>query len=178
MARKNEVQEEVAPNLIPMIDIMFLLLLFLMLGAEMGHKELEDVVLPLATAIKEDKDADEGKDRLTVNVFHRYANEVQCPTHSANQPCREDRHWRIHIKGNDYTEVDKLKVKLKEESEVFKDQSLKEKDSERRVMVRADGGAPYGFVQDVMGACATVGIYQIECGAARPPAESGAASGH
>jgi biopolymer transport protein ExbD len=38
--------------------------------------------------------------------------------------------------------------------------------SERVVMIRADKAAPYGQVQEVVNACAKVGIYKIECGAA------------
>jgi biopolymer transport protein ExbD len=41
--------------------------------------------------------------------------------------------------------------------------------SDRTVLVRADASAPYGFVQEVMNSCAKVGIYKLECGAARPP---------
>ena len=53
--RGPEVQEEIPCNLIPMIDIMFLLLLFFMLGADMGQRELEDVILPKALNVKEEK---------------------------------------------------------------------------------------------------------------------------
>ena len=80
--RKLELQEDVAPNLIPMIDIMFLLLLFFMLGADMGQRDIEEVQLPKATSIREDKEAEKkGGGRLTVNVLHRYKNELACPAH-------------------------------------------------------------------------------------------------
>ena len=71
MSKKMAVQEEVAPNLIPMIDIMFLLLLFFMLSADMGQRELEEVTLPKAMSVKEDT-ATKGKSnqRLTINVYH------------------------------------------------------------------------------------------------------------
>ena len=72
------------------------------------------------------------------------------------------------IRGGDYTEAAKLAVFLKSEAESYKTDDPKSRASERRVMIRADGAAPYGFIQDVMGACARVGIYKIECGAARP----------
>ena len=45
-AKKLQGAEHTNPNLIPMIDIMFLLLLFFMLGADMGHRDLESVRLP------------------------------------------------------------------------------------------------------------------------------------
>ena len=53
MARKHgpSVKEDVTANLIPMIDIMFLLLLFFMLGADMSQRELAELVLPLADTV-------------------------------------------------------------------------------------------------------------------------------
>src|SRR5262245_65168899 len=96
---KNKVktEEELNPNLIPMIDIMFLLLLFFMLGADMGQRELEEVMLPKAMSMKEDKEKKEkDKNRLTINVYHRY--EVKCGLYEKSQVCRDDAHWRTGIK--------------------------------------------------------------------------------
>ena len=61
-----EVAPAVSPNLIPLIDIMFLLLLFFMLGADMSQHDLEDVRLPGAESAKSDTGAD--VQRLTINV--------------------------------------------------------------------------------------------------------------
>jgi biopolymer transport protein ExbD len=170
--RSTRIQEDVAPNLIPMIDIMFLLLLFFMLGADMGQRDIEDVSLPIANAIKEDKEATtKSKDRLTINVYHRYHTEVQCSSHASGQLCPDEKHWRISIRGDDHTAPEKLTARMKKEADLYRDDGSGQKSSERRVMVRADGAAPYGFVQDIMTACAHVGIYQIECGAARPTPE-------
>src|SRR5262245_34787433 len=72
-----EVQEEVVANLIPMIDIMFLLLLFFMLGSDMAQRQFEDVDLAVAASADEDKKED--SDVLTVNVHHLPASEVSCP---------------------------------------------------------------------------------------------------
>src|SRR5262245_6013279 len=92
------VSETINPNLIPMIDIMFLILLFFMLSADMGSRELEEVLLPIAKDVKEDKDDTLGpKDlpRITVNCYHVYENEVACATYAAGQVCVEDAHWKI-----------------------------------------------------------------------------------
>jgi hypothetical protein len=68
-----DAEENVACNLIPMIDIMFLLLLF-MLGADMSARELEEVVLPKADQVAdESKIKQEGEGaRTTVNIFHNH----------------------------------------------------------------------------------------------------------
>ena len=48
--REVQAQNTISPNIIPMVDIVFLILLFFMLGADMGQRELEEVVLPQAEA--------------------------------------------------------------------------------------------------------------------------------
>ena len=58
MPRKKQrpsVKEDVTCNLIPMVDIMFLLLLFFILGADMSQREQADLVLPEASEIKENE---------------------------------------------------------------------------------------------------------------------------
>lgn len=162
-------QEEISPNLIPLIDIMFLLLLFLMLGADMGQRELEEVLLPKAYYVKEDKNTTKIKaeDRVTINVYHRYSTEVKCPEYAKGETCREETHWRIAVRGIDYKTAtdEKFKVLLLQESELGKTNKT-DRRSERKVMLRVDASAPYGLVQGIMNACAFAGMYKIECGAA------------
>ena len=190
MSKKLQVQEDVSPNLIPMIDIMFLLLLFFMLGADMGQRELEEVILPPAYAVKEDKEADaagEKNVKLVVNVYHDNKDcEINNKALEANKRdgaqtsaeiCRDKSHWKIGIKGKDCTDLKKLEMALKQEGDrdrpggALKALSSGQQvaRSERTVLVRGDGSAPYGQIQEVVNACAKVGIYKIECGAARPP---------
>ncbi|HAK93946.1 MAG TPA: hypothetical protein DCM87_02775 [Planctomycetes bacterium] len=173
MAKKLDVQEEISPNLIPMIDIMFLLLLFFMLGADMGQRELEEVRLPHAKSVKEEKESKERTgDRLTINVFHVYEKEVACPAYKRREICREEKHWRIAIKGVDYTKTEELLKRLQLEAQDYRlDPKDPKSPCERPVMVRADKQAPYGEVQKVIAQCALAKIYKIECGASRPPDE-------
>ena len=122
-----EVQEEVVANLIPMIDIMFLLLLFFMLGSDMAQREFEDVELAQAASADEDKKED--ADRLTVNVHHLSDREVNCPEFftdkpedqkpckfDANDPTSWSKHWSITIRSERYpmkTENDKARLDRK-----------------------------------------------------------------
>ncbi|HVR75032.1 MAG TPA: biopolymer transporter ExbD [Planctomycetota bacterium] len=189
-SKKLQVQEEITPNLIPMIDIMFLLLLFFMLGADMGQRELEEVILPLAYAVKEDKEEDQvGEEnvKLVVNVHH---DSKGCQVHEDSlknlsdedafknsEICRNKTHWRIGIRGKDCTDLKKLEVTLKQEGDRGRpggplkalSSGQQVTPSERTVLVRGDAAAPYGQIQEVINTCAKVGIYKIECGAARPP---------
>ena len=146
--------EHVNPNLIPMIDIMFLLLLFFMLGADMGHRDLEDVRLPVAERAIEDT----GRDRLTINAHHD--DKAACATYKANKICRLDAHWKIVFRGEDCTEPATLASAL----------ARADAGPEKRVMIRADAGAPFGLPQRAMNVCAKEGIYKVEVGAAMPAA--------
>ena len=167
-----QAEENVACNLIPMIDIMFLLLLFFMLGADMSQRELEEVVLPKADQVaQEAKTKKEGEGgRTTVNVFHQHSNgpAASCPAFSAGQVCRDMSHWMIAIRSNYFT-LDTIKKAMEDEGQLDIEEVKDGKTiSKREVMIRADENAPYGYIQRVIEACAAGGIYKIAVGAAKP----------
>jgi biopolymer transport protein ExbD len=161
-----QTSEGINPQIIPMIDIMFLLLLFFMLGADMGQRELEEVRLPVADQVKEDKDDGDKKSRpLVVNCYHLDEREAPCKPYADGATCTDERHWRIGIKGIDY-EPDKLREVLNREADLERNDPSNPTISERKVQIRADQSALYGHVQKVMNTCAEVGIYKVEIGAA------------
>src|SRR5262245_21870701 len=167
-------EENVGCNLIPMIDIMFLLLLFFMLGADMTQRELAEVVLPKADNCKEDDANKPGSgERTTVNVFHRVPdNTFTCATFQSGGICREPEHWLMVIRGEPYTR-ETLKTRLRAEAAREPPEGPPPGPnlppiSGRKVMIRADHLTPFGTVQRVIEACAGAGIYKIEVGAARP----------
>ena len=173
MAKKKELKtsEEVAPNLIPMVDIMFLLLLFFMLGADMGQRELEKVALPLATASQGGQGGPRTEDRPPHDQRLsplRGRDPLRGLLEAGDLP-RTTRTGGSGSRASDYTEPEKLieAARGRRRTRIGTSRSGP-KISERKVMVRADASSPYGYVQDVMHACAAVGIYKIECGAARP----------
>jgi len=189
---KIKIAEDVAPNLVPMVDIMFLLLLFFMLSADMSNRELEEVVLPKAVSIKDDKASDTKKEkeeskRLTVNVYHNpkincveYDNKVD--KDKLDRPiCRNKEHWRVGIGGVDFTlpsGKERLQGRLDEEARLERKDPNNKMISERKVMIRVDALAPYGMAQQVMNLCAMVGIYKIEVGAAAPEDDRKKKGGH
>ena len=177
-----KLEETISPNLIPMIDIMFLLLLFLMLGADMGQRELEEVVLPKAENVGKDKDLERAEQRLTINIYHHYEQFVKCKVHEDSMSgkkgavCRNINHWLIGIKGKDFTYYDPNPIRQEEKKRLLFGYVQKEgklffdadkKRSERKTQIRADGSAPYSLVQDVMMIAVSAGIYKIEFGAAQ-----------
>jgi len=166
MKKIPSIQETLAPNLIPMIDIMFLLLLFFMLGADMGQRELEEVSLPKADQVKVDP-KEKTDDRLTINAHHRL--DVSCGPYSHREVCRQNDHWKLAIKGQDCTEPQKLAAVLDTETASSRKADAQGRTvSDRRVMIRSDASAPYALAQRAMNVCAAQGIYRIEVGAAKP----------
>jgi len=172
MRKRNKyaVKEDVTCNLIPMVDIMFLLLLFFMLGADMTQREQADLVLPTASEIKENEKVKSEDPTTTVNIQHADVG-GRCPIHASGGYCRETGHWSYVIRGREVpNEVlkDKLKEEADETLEPDVDPQAGVRLSARKVIVRADRAAPYGDVNKIIEVCGLVGIYKIEVGAAVP----------
>lgn len=169
-----EVEENIGCNLIPMIDIMFLLLLFFMLSADMGQRDLEEVKLPPADQVQEDKKERGTEEQTTVNVFHRLTTGgFSCAVYGSGGDCRDDTHWLLAIRGKQFTS-DTIRTQLQFEANLSLEDTVDPQAgrllSRRKVMIRADQAAPYGYVQRLIEACSNAGIYMIEVGAAKPPA--------
>jgi len=165
-----ETEENVGGNLIPMIDIMFLLLLFFMLGADMSQRELENVTLPKADQIKEDEKIREKFGRTTINVMLR--DDSKPPSELSREYLQDDKNWTIAIRGHSFPDYNSLKTQLQAEAELDlqeqPDPIAKKKLSERFVQIRADGYAPYGLVQKIIDVASQVGLFTVEVAAARP----------
>jgi biopolymer transport protein ExbD len=170
------IQEDVQCNLIPMIDIMFLLLLFFMLSADMTQREFEEIVLPRADQVKEeDPNKVKGEEVTVLNIYHRPdSGDFSCPLYAHGATCRDASHWLIAMRGASYTK-DTVKERLKADAEATMepdvDPAAGKRLSARKVMIRADRQAPYGDVQGMIQVCGEVGIYKIEVAAAQPPKE-------
>lgn len=174
-----KVKEDLTANVIPMVDIMFLLVLFFMLAADMSQKELEVVELPTAVAAINEKDevkTDRMDKRPTVNVFHDAGEGLVCPNYGPNLTCRVENHWKYVVKGNRYDDTKEgkkaLEAKLKEIRMEYDEENGRKNDpvtatkpSEMAVMVRADRAAPFGYIQIIMAICGRLSIYKVQVGA-------------
>jgi biopolymer transport protein ExbD len=177
MARRKApaIKEDVQCNLIPMVDIMFLLLLFFILGADMSQREQADLVLPTASEIKEDKPVKNPEPATTVNIQHRQdSSSFNCPINAGGGYCRADDHWTVVIRGREVPLSglkEQLKVEADENLEPDIDPAAGVRLSARKVIIRADKAAPYGMVNKVIENCSLSGIYKVEVGAAVPAPE-------
>jgi biopolymer transport protein ExbD len=166
------VKEDVTCNLIPMIDIMFLLLLFFMLSADMTQREFEDVVLPVADKVQEAATERNGEEMTTVNIYHRPDSATfTCPLYAHGQICRDPSHWLIGVRSQEFTSEtirDQLRVEAEASLEAEVDPVTNKRMSARKIIIRADHMAPYGDVQKILQYCGEFGIYKIEVAAAAP----------
>src|SRR5262245_60327974 len=163
---KMTVKEDVTCNLIPMVDIMFLLLLFFILGADMSQREQADLVLPTATEIKENDKVKSPEPTTTVNIQHSQS--IPCPINTSGGVCRDESHGAVVIRGREVPRAalkDQLKAEADEVLEDDIDPDAKQRLSKRKVIIRADKAAPYGDVNKIIEICGGVGIYKIEVGA-------------
>lgn len=135
-------------DLTPMIDCVFLLIIFFMCVTEMAKTEVEQLTLPKANKAIEDKDVP--KDRQLINVTYSIVNNNEVMSN-------------IIIRKVNYNKPEELVAFLKNKAEKA---GRDEKGISRiSVKIRADGRVAYQQVQRVMVACMKAGISRISFGA-------------
>jgi len=155
--KSQDVEENVACNLIPMIDIMFLLLLFFMLSADMTQRVAEDMVLPVADRAKEDVNKQDNFGTTVVNI-------VEEPPGS----------WVVKIRSKAYPDWGVLKAELAEIAKSSPpDPANKpgENFSSQTISIRCEANAPYKEAQRLIQLCGQVNLYKIELVAVKTPPE-------
>ena len=146
-----------APNLVPLLDVMFMLLLFFMLGADFGKREQEPMNLPKARSIRECTSGWYGRS-LTINAHHR-------DDRACSGPCRIEEHWLLTINGRECTDPLALRGTIAAESAEMQRGSI----LGRRIIIRSDAGAPAWLPQRALYACAALGFQRIYIAADRRP---------
>jgi len=133
---------EMEPNMTPMIDVVFQLIIFFMLVTEMSQADLEQMELPEASEAMPDDQPEEN--RMVINVTEE---------------------GDIKIRGKVYGSK-KLKQWLKREASIARDPKDKRL-STRALLIRADKDAEFKYLQHIMQECVQpgVGIWKIEIAA-------------
>lgn len=167
------VEDPISPNLIPMIDIMFLLLLFFMLGADMAARETAEMLLAETSKAKEIEDERSEVPESTINIHHDPGAGQTCAVYE-NGICRIKEHWHFSISGKNY-DREELQKQLKMlgdlSPEPAPDPDAKKVLSARKIYIRADRQAPYGDVQKAIEYCGPAGLYKVAVVGAMPPKE-------
>lgn len=168
----SRVQAPESPNLIPMIDVMFLLLLFFLLGADMAAREEAELVLAPAEHARElAREVDPNEPASTLNVHHATTDGAPCAVHQQGGACRVAAHWVWSLSGRAYDEAG-LATRLGElaalDPEVPAGGHVGRVLSRRHVLIRADRDAPYGRVQKAIELCGRASLYKLAVVGALP----------
>ncbi len=160
------VESAVTCNIVPLLDVMFLLLLFLMVGSDMSHAEAAQLDLPKASEARTPVDAPDRR-VVVLNVSHRESD--ACADHTAGRRCEGTAHWTYSMQGLAFggdVLADRLAVVAEDATEP--DAGIGRRLSAVTLSIRCDRVAPYGLVQDVLAACAAARIHRTEVAASMP----------
>lgn len=140
---KIETDTNVEMDMTPIIDVVFNLVIFFMLTANMSQQAVETLKLPKAT--EADTKAKADPLRLIVNINSK---------------------GEVKVAGqlmNDNALIPLLKIEADQERD-----PTNPKLSNKAVLIRADQSTVYDDVQKVMQLCTQVGIWKIEFAAVKP----------
>ena len=144
---KHDAQTEMEMNMTPMIDVVFLLIIFFMIITDMTQQELEELVLPIAVESEEDK-PDPKDRRAIVNVLDNGTIIVNREVlYDADNP-------------DDYL---KLREYLTQKASRMKRAPLNEDGSgpmvpDDPILIRADQSTEFRYIQKIMEQCGYQGI--------------------
>jgi biopolymer transport protein ExbD len=160
--------EDAKMNMTPMIDMTFLLVVFFMLTIDLSSKEFFPVDLPYASQGVDDKKPEKGLERLVINL---------------------ERNGTVHFKGETFDlsagqdaglQDDALQSLQDHLRQIHRDaggMSVREPDGASKipVMIHADWGAKWKYVQWIMQACAQqdIKIYKVQFAVKKPAPENG-----
>ena len=149
MARKSTEGTEVKMDMTPMIDVVFLMIIFFMIVSDMSQQDLADLTLPKADEAVDDE-TEEG--RMVVNIF---------------------KDGKLEIKRVGYEDLADANARTALTNYLANETSVGERDenglSERSLLVRADKETEFKEVQKLMRIASGEGIriYKIDLAAAQ-----------
>jgi biopolymer transport protein ExbD len=157
---KHDPQTEMQINMTPMIDVVFLLIIFFMIITDLTQQDLEELKLPAARSAVEDK-PDPAVVRPIINIPQWGTMVVK---REAKYDPEED--------GDDMTRLERYLVD--QANAMLAQQRQKNLPAElpdNPLMIRADRNTPFKYIQRVMEICAKKGIqiWKLELGAAEHP---------
>jgi len=162
---KHDAGTEMEMDMTPMIDVVFLLIIFFMIITDMTQQDLEELELPIAVEAVEDK-PDPKEVRPVINIL-----------------------WsgKMIVKRQEYYDPE-TPDEYKQVSEYLSDQSRQMREKRKRdgekpevmesvpdgpLLLRADENTPFHYIQKLMEICGKQGIqiWKIQLAAAQPEEE-------
>lgn len=147
---------ELAFNVVPLIDVIFVLILFLIVTTQISSAQFSDLILPspLDSQVLIDKKAMDAKNRVIINVLSKSKINAKdaLPSEAGVAKCYE-------INGNviNIGDVDKLVREIDRQ----KKESLALKYKEFFIEIRGDKRVGYEYYQPVMLAASRAGVAKV-----------------
>jgi len=157
---KHDPETEMEMNMTPMIDVVFLLIIFFMIITDLTQQDLEDLQLPVATAADQDK-PDPKKKRPIFNI--KSTGEIVVTRVPIYSPETHDNLPEPFI------EVKKTLAKIARDMPKAVEDGL----PDDPLMIRGDASVPFKYVQQVMQICGEkgIGIWKTQLGASIPESD-------
>lgn len=160
MARKKKFQmdPEPKPDLTPMIDIVFNLIIFFMIVSELSNLDVEQIELPFADRAEDPKAEDPGQKVLQINVLERGEVKVRGQAMTADPKLKDNQQLMQLSK---FLEIEAAGY----EREPPDPSNPGNPPSKLRANIRADARSQFKHVQFVFDACVRNGIYKTSLAA-------------
>jgi biopolymer transport protein ExbD len=159
---KHDPKTEMEMNMTPMIDVVFLLIIFFMIITDMTQQDLEELKLPIAVEAVEDK-PDPDEVRPVINIF--WDGRMIVKRKELYDP-EEDDEFR-QIEG--YL-ADQAQAMIGRRNRLGIPAEVRAEVPDGPLLVRADENSPFHFVQKIMEVCGRKGIqiWKLQLAAAQP----------
>lgn len=142
-------------NMTPMIDVVFLLLIFFMLVSEISKADMAQLSLAYASKADEKPDLTDTNRMITINVKKR----TEGGRGLGN----------VLIQGRMYNEDDELREYIHREAVFAEFETDKTGGSNLRIRIRADRDTTTKSVQRILDACTRNKVYKIEVSCSPSP---------
>lgn len=160
---KHDAETEMEMNMTPMIDVVFLLIIFFMIITDLSQQDLEELVLPMALSANEDK-PDPNEPRPILNIQHHGTIIAKRKTYYA-----PDSHDNL---ADPYHELKRYltNAALGMDTAPLNKNGTGKEIPDDPILVRADQSTPFKHIQKTMEICGLEGIqiWKIQLAASVP----------
>ena len=159
---KHDAQTEMKMNMTPMIEVVFLLIIFFMIITDLTQQELEDLQLPVA--VQADPDKPNPKEwRPILNIDHN--GEMEVSRKIMYNPEQDD----------GFRDMANWLKFVSEKMERKFDETAQRELPDEPLLIRADENTPFKFVQKVMEICGgqDISIWKLQLAAKEPEKKDG-----
>ena len=156
---KHDAQTEMEMDMTPMIDVVFLLIIFFMIITDLTQQDLEELRLPQARSAVEDK-PDPKVVRPILNI-----------PQSGKMIAKREEYYAPEVDGDDMTRLERYLVDQAARMPKKMDEKVGAMLPDNPLMIRADEFTEFKYIQRIMEICGKQGIqiWKLELGAAEHP---------